>query len=115
MSVSARLKAERERLDLSQSQMAALMGVGKTTVINWEKGASAPDAVQLGILAGAGADVLYVVTGQRSQSVPTAEALPREESAWLDLYRDSTPEMRAALRAAGDAYTKAAKRRDKAA
>ncbi len=63
MHINDRLKSERERLALSQSRMAELLGVGKTTVINWEKGASAPDAVQLAAFASAGADVLYILTG----------------------------------------------------
>lgn len=61
-----RLRAEREGLCLSQSALANLVGVGKTTVINWEKGSSAPDAEQLSVMAEAGVDVLYVVTGKRS-------------------------------------------------
>jgi transcriptional regulator with XRE-family HTH domain len=63
MNFFSRLKQEREKLRLSQSALAALVGVGKTTVINWEKGASAPNAVQLAALAAARADILYIVTG----------------------------------------------------
>ncbi|KPM95207.1 hypothetical protein AOR11_24555, partial [Vibrio alginolyticus] len=39
-----RLKAERERLGLSQTAMAQVGGVGKTTQINYEKDARSPDA-----------------------------------------------------------------------
>lgn len=86
MEIHARLKTERERLGFSQPRVAELVGVGKTTVINWEKGASAPDAVQLSALAAAGADVLYILTGQRSQPAPpTAELAPRQR-ALLDNY-----------------------------
>jgi transcriptional regulator with XRE-family HTH domain len=66
MSISKRLKSERERLGLSQPQLGELVKAGKTTVINWEKGASAPDAVQLAAIAAAGADVLYILTGQHA-------------------------------------------------
>lgn len=63
MSVAGRLKSERARLRLTQPDVARALGVGKTTVINWEKGSSSPDAVQLSALADIGVDVLYVVTG----------------------------------------------------
>ena len=66
MSIAKRLKAERERLGLSQPQLGELVKAGKTTVINWEKGSSAPDAVQLSAIAAAGADVLYILTGTRT-------------------------------------------------
>lgn len=81
-----RLKAERERLGLSQPRVAELLGVGKTTVINWEKGASAPDAVQLSTFAEAGADVLYILTSQRSQVVAATAGLSRRAAALLDNY-----------------------------
>lgn len=86
MTIHGRLKSERERLSLSQPRVAELVGVGKTTVINWEKGASAPDAVQLSALATAGADVLYILTGQRSQAVPATAGLSRRAAALLDNY-----------------------------
>lgn len=76
MVIAKRLKAERERLGLSQPQLGDLVKAGKTTVINWEKGSSAPDAVQLSAFAAAGADVLYILTGQRSQPVPESASLP---------------------------------------
>lgn len=86
MEIFERLKSERERLQLSQPRVAELANVGKTTVINWEKGASAPDAVQLAALAAAGADVLYILTGQRSQAVPEQATLSPRQRALLDNY-----------------------------
>lgn len=61
-----RLKAERERLGLSQTALAQVGGVGKTTQINYEKDARSPDASYLSALDGAGVDVQYVLTGRRS-------------------------------------------------
>lgn len=87
MELQARLKSERERLRLSQTQVAELTHVGKTTVINWEKGASAPDANQLAALAAAGVDVLYIVTGARSQSAAEVDLLPSDERVLVDAYR----------------------------
>ncbi len=92
MNVHERLKSERERLGLSQTGLADLAKVGKTTVINWEKGASAPDAVQLCAMAVAGADVLYVITGERSQGAAEVDLLPADERVLVDAYRRCNPE-----------------------
>lgn len=67
MAIHERLKSERERLTLSQTRLADLGGVGKTTVINWEKGTSSPDALQLAAFATAGMDVAYVLSGKTQQ------------------------------------------------
>lgn len=89
MSIFERLKRERERLALTQPRLAELAGVGKTTVINWEKGASAPDAIQLAAIAAAGADVLYILTGQRSQAATPQAELPPRERALLENYQNT--------------------------
>ena len=95
MTIPKRLKAERERLNLSQPQLGELVGAGKTTVINWEKGASAPDAVQLSAIAAAGADVLYILTGERS--TPVESTLTPREIALLDNYKHSGREGQRAI------------------
>lgn len=97
MTVHERLKEERERLGLTQPQMAAAAEVGKTTVINWEKGASSPSAVQLAALAPLGVDVLYVVMGQRTRV--GLDPLSAEESALLDNYKHASPAGKEAARA----------------
>lgn len=94
MCLADRIKSERERLALTQPRVADLTGVGKTTVINWEKGVSSPTAVQLAALAAAGADVLFVVTGQRSQAAAEVELLPSDERVLVDAYRRCNAEAR---------------------
>lgn len=91
MTIAIRLKTERERLALSQPQLGDIVGVGKTTVINWEKGASAPDAVQLAALAAAGGDVLYILTGQSGVGASALDVLPPKERALIDNYRHAPP------------------------
>ncbi len=102
MSIAERLKEERERLGLSQSRLGELAGAGKTTVINWEKGSSAPDAVQLSAIAGAGADALYILTGQRNAAL--APALTRDEECLLDNYRHSPKDQQDLLKATSAAF-----------
>ncbi|WP_079227325.1 helix-turn-helix domain-containing protein [Pseudomonas putida] len=65
MTIGDRLKEERSRLGLSQTDLAAVGGVGKTTQINYEKGSGSPDARYLAAAADRGVDILYVVTGVR--------------------------------------------------
>lgn len=75
--------------------MADLAGVTKMSQINYEKAERSPDAAYLAAIAEAGADVQYILTGQRSANAP----LPADESLLLDGYRASSPETRkAALR-----------------
>lgn len=86
MEVHDRIKSERERLGLTQPGVAALTQVGKTTVINWEKGASSPTALQLEALSQAGFDVLYIITGLRSQAVTAQASLPPRLQALVSNY-----------------------------
>lgn len=71
MAIGNRLKEERERLRLTQSDFGALGGKGKTTVIAWEKGSAFPNADFLESAAAAGMNVLYVITGQRHDNAAT--------------------------------------------
>ncbi|SDG22055.1 Helix-turn-helix [Onishia taeanensis] len=72
--IAERLREERLRLELSQTELAAAGGVGKTTQINYEKGARNPDSAYLSALAGIGLDVQYVLTGLRSTTFGQGEA-----------------------------------------
>lgn len=65
MGIGERLKEERERLGLSQTDFAARAGASKNTQYNYEKGERSPDANYLAAAAAEGVDVLYVVTGER--------------------------------------------------
>ena len=60
----------------------------------------------LALFAAAGADVLYILTGQRSGTVVPAPALKPDEAALLDNYRHSSPEGRKAIKATSDALAK---------
>lgn len=97
MNFTKRFKEERERLGFSQPAFGELIGVGKTTVINWEKGASAPDIVQIADLAKHGADALYIVTGRRSVAVAEMSLLPNDERGLLESYRRCSPAAKKSL------------------
>ncbi len=92
-SIGARLKEERERLGQSQTETAAIAeaagapGATRQSQALYEKGKRMPDAAYLAAIAAAGADVLYILTGQRGATV--LPEISREEAAFLDNYRHS--------------------------
>lgn len=87
MTLGDRLREERERLKLSQPNFAAIAGTTKQTLFSWESGKTAPDGFLLAAFAAAGVDVLYVVTGQRSQGAAEVDLLPADERVLVDAYR----------------------------
>lgn len=91
MNIGTRLREERERLGLSQEALGATGGVKKLAQFNYEKGDRQPDAAYLAAVAAVGVDVLYVLTGQRSNAPLTAHLPPANprEAALLDNYRNS--------------------------
>lgn len=101
--IGERLRTERRRLGMSQEEMGVAGGVTRNTQSNYEKGLRSPDAEYLAKVAGIGADVQYILTGQRSAS---AASLAPDEAALLDNYRHSSPEHKASLRTVGAALAK---------
>ena len=69
MDIGFRLKEERERLGMSQTDFAALSGAGRKTQFNYESGERSPDAKYLAAVAVAGADIGYIVTGKHGGKV----------------------------------------------
>lgn len=86
-----RLKSEREALGLSQQALAERLGVALRSQQNYESGARVPDANYLGMLGAIGADVLFLVTGQRAPAAPQLDAA---EQALVESYRRCTPSAR---------------------
>ena len=102
MGISDRLREERERLELKQTELAEIGGVRVQAVSLYESGKRYPDALYLENIATAGVDVAYVLTGSRT---PVA-TLAREEQALLDNYRAADDSGKAAARAVLSAVTK---------
>jgi transcriptional regulator with XRE-family HTH domain len=80
--IGGRLEEERLRLGYSQKSLATLTVKTSRTQIKYESGETMPDAAYLLKLARLGADVYYIITGERS-----ANALTVEEQALLNGYR----------------------------
>jgi transcriptional regulator with XRE-family HTH domain len=64
--IGERLKAERVRLKLSQEAFGDAAGVGKHSQMRYEKGERSPDGDYLAKIGTFGADVHYILTGQRN-------------------------------------------------
>jgi len=77
--IGARLKEERTRLGMSQTDLAALAGAVYQTQGNYESGRRTPDADYLAAVDKAGVDILYVITGRRIPSGGTLCASPSNQ------------------------------------
>lgn len=82
MSIGERLKEERERLGFTQPAFAGLAETTKKSQIDYEKNLTQPKAGYLAVIARVGADVQYIVTGERS-----AAALAADETVLLEGFR----------------------------
>ena len=81
-------------MGLSQEKFGALGGVKKLAQINYEKGERHPDSAYLAAIAAAGADVLYILTGERDGPAPVT--LSAEEETMLAYFREASKEVRRA-------------------
>jgi len=76
MHIGERLKKERVRLGLNQSEFAEIAGVSVRSQIDWEKSNSFPNAKALAAFAEKKADVQYILTGKPSVNWPPTEPDP---------------------------------------
>lgn len=99
MDIGQRLKKERQRLGMSQAEMAGELGIAKKSQTNYELGHNAPAASYLSAAARIGVDVCFVLTGVPSPQMGGSEAeLVRR-------FRAASPELQAAALAALGAAT----------
>lgn len=96
--IHERLKEELDRLALKPAAAARAAGEpdsqGLRDVLGGRKRLSTDLLAALG--AAAGVDVLYVLTGQRGMA--PGPVLTREEAALVDNFRNSPPDVRAAIK-----------------
>lgn len=104
VSIGDRLKEERTRLGMTQPVMGQVGGVTKKSQMLYEASERSPDAKYLAALSAVGVDVLYVLTGSRSNTQSTAHLTP-EEQTLLNAYRDGDQEKRRFVLAAALGFT----------
>jgi transcriptional regulator with XRE-family HTH domain len=102
MEFGERLKAERDRLAMTQQGMAEACGVSRRQQIYYEAGSQWPGGAYLAAAANLGVDVGYVLTGKRAASGSHNEAL------LLAAYRNATQEVQRVVLAALGAHATAA-------
>ncbi len=118
MDIGTRMREERERLGMTQEELGQIGGVLKRALIRYEKGERMPDAAFLAAIAAAGADVLYILTGQRAGGAAAApvagpaQQLSRRALAVAQNYEATSEEGKKIIEAAAFAAAKpgAAKR-----
>ncbi|NOT67160.1 MAG: helix-turn-helix transcriptional regulator [Methylophilaceae bacterium] len=66
MSIAKRLEDERKRLGKTQEEWAHLTGVHRNTQIKYERGIVTPNADYFALISTNGADVNYIITGEKS-------------------------------------------------
>lgn len=86
---SLRLKQERRRLGLNQTELGTAGGVLKQAQSNYEKGLRYPDASYLVGVAEAGVDVQFLLTGRTAS--PATLALTDDEERLLAGFRELKP------------------------
>jgi transcriptional regulator with XRE-family HTH domain len=94
-SIGTRLRAERERLEMNQTQFAEKAGVTRNTQGLYETGARSPDGNYFAAVAEIGVDVAFVLVGPNRLKV---EVTPRE-LALIDRYRLSHPDVQRGVEA----------------
>ena len=80
--IGERLKEEREQLGFNQAAFGAIGGVQRQAQLKYEKGDRFPAADYLAAIAKVGADVQYIVTGERCSG-----ALSGDESELVTRFR----------------------------
>jgi transcriptional regulator with XRE-family HTH domain len=98
MTFGARLKEERKRLGFKQAEFAARVGRDVPKQSLYENNKRELRAAYLSRIADEGVDVLYVLTGRRSEG-----SLDQGASEFLSLYMELPAELQEAMaRLAGD-------------
>ena len=87
-----RIKEERKRLGLTQVQAADLAGVTRESWGKYERGEQVPGGEVLFAFAEAGADIQYIIRGERRST--GTEALPPRHAALLDNFEHMAEEDR---------------------
>ena len=105
-----RLFEVREALGLSQQALAERFGIILRSQRNYESGERLPDAAYLAAIAAAGADVLYILTGQRAggaSAPPPPRAVSEGDRILLDNFHAAPAQVQAGVKTALGAFASA--------
>lgn len=99
-----RLKEERARKGLNQTDFAALAGGSRGAQAAYERDEKIPGGSYLTALAAAGVDILYILTGQRTPQAGSVTVDSEEEKKLLENYRAMDEAARLNIQAVGAAF-----------
>ena len=108
-----RLKEVREALGLSQTEFAQIAeragvpGATRQSQAKYEKGLATPGAAYLAAIAAAGADVLYILTGQPSQP-QAASTVSKGDRVLLSNFHAAPAQVQAGVKTTLEAFEPAA-------
>ena len=105
-----RLREVREALGLSQQALAERCGITARSQRNYESGERLPDAAYLAAIAAAGADVLYILTGQRAggaSAPPPPRAVSEGDRILLDNFHAAPAQVQAGVKTTLGAFAPA--------
>lgn len=111
--IGARLREVREALELSQTEFAQIAeragvpGATRQSQAKYEKGLATPGAAYLAAIAAAGADVLYILTGQRAggaSAPPPPRAVSEGDRILLDNFHAAPAQVQAGVKTALGAF-----------
>jgi len=94
--VGERLREERERLGLNQTDFGVLLGVSRGTQKNYELGANSLDLRYVSALEECGADAAFVLTGRRS--TPLGQMFTADEVELINQFRSISEDDQKAIR-----------------
>ncbi|AHG18451.2 hypothetical protein Z042_01425 [Chania multitudinisentens RB-25] len=100
MQIGDRLRLERERLGYTQTAMAKVCGVAFRTYCDYEAGKTEPKASLLNAMHEAGADVMFILTGQNTP----VQDISMEEQKLVQNFRAMDEAARLNIQAVGDAF-----------
>ena len=101
LNIAQRLREERERLGFNQIEFAGISGATRGTQYNYESGKRSPDADYLAAIAAVGADVFYILTGQRVHLISEDNpgyTLRQDQKKLLDNFEHCSKEDQDAIR-----------------
>lgn len=78
-----RLREQRLKLGLTQANLIEKLGIGKSTIINWEQGSTYPTLVHLVELKKLGFNLEYLFSGE---GVPSGATPPPESYDYIPVY-----------------------------
>ncbi|CDH19948.1 conserved hypothetical protein [Xenorhabdus bovienii str. kraussei Quebec] len=99
--IGSRIKEERERLGLSQTDFANLTGYSSHVQATYEYDQTIPEGVYLQKIAKHGCDTLYIVTGHKERSIN----LSTDEQVLVKKYRAMNEAPRLKIQTVSDTFT----------